>query len=252
MSALQLDLLKLLPPELVGDASDRTRGIRLTLRSSPTQTILLEHPDDELRSLEYVVVDLETTGGSSQRGHRITDFAAVRMRGTGEVLDEFSTLVNPLRPIPPFITALTRITPAMVADAPLFRDIMPRVRQILEGAVFVAHNAPFDHGFLGAELARWGVPLQGRTLCTVRLARKTVPEVRSRSLDSLSGFFDIANEARHRAFGDARATAVVLRRLLERLDEHEVRRWHELEAFLRRRARRKRKRTASPQPMEAP
>jgi DNA polymerase-3 subunit epsilon len=248
---VQLDLLQLLPPELVGDASDRSRGIRIALRPAlPLRTVALAHPEDELRHLEYAVVDLETTGGSAYRGHRITEFAAVRMRGTGEVIDEFSTLVNPLRRIPAFITELTRITPDMVAHAPLFHEIVPRVRRILEGAVFVAHNAAFDHGFLGAELERVRVPLVGRTLCTVRLARRTVPELTSRSLDSLAYFFNVDNEARHRAWGDARATAVILGRLLERLEEHEVRRWHELEKFLRRRPRRRRKRVASPQPVE--
>ena len=253
MRALQLDLLQLLPPELVGDASDRSRGIRISLRpgaGTAGWTTVPEHPEDELRDLEYVVVDLETTGGSAYRGHRITEFAAVRMRATGEVVDEFSTLVNPLRRIPPIITALTRITPAMVADAPRFPEIVPRVRRILEGAVFVAHNATFDHGFLSAELAQLGLPLPGRTLCTVRLARRTVPELSSRSLDSLAYFFNIDNEARHRAWGDARATAVLLRRLLERLEDHEVRCWHELEKFLRRRPRRKRKRIANPHSME--
>ncbi|HSJ14049.1 MAG TPA: exonuclease domain-containing protein [Longimicrobiales bacterium] len=251
MSAVQLDLLQLLPPELVGDASDRSRGIRVSLRAAPApRTVLLEHPDDELRRLEYVVVDLETTGGSAYRGHRITEFAAVRMRGNGEVIDEFSTLVNPLRRIPPFITALTRITSEMVAGAPLFHEIVPQVRRILEGAVFVAHNAGFDHRFLSAELSRLRVPLLGRKLCTVRLARRTVPEIGSRSLDSLAYFFNIENPARHRAFGDARATAVLLGRLLDRLEDQEVRRWHELETLLRRRPRRRRKRVASPQPMD--
>jgi DNA polymerase-3 subunit epsilon len=250
--SVQLDLLQLLPPELIGDASDRSRGIRIGLRpgSAAMRTIVLEDPEDELRRLEYVVVDLETTGGSAYRGHRITEFAAVRMTSDGVVIDEFSTLVNPLRRIPPFITALTRITPDMVADAPLFHEIVPQVRRILDGAVFVAHNAAFDHGFLSAELARLNQPLSGRKLCTVRLARRTVPELGHRSLDALAYFFSIDIEARHRAFGDARATAVLLARLLDRLEDHEVRRWHELEKFLRRRPRRKRKRIANPHSME--
>jgi DNA polymerase III epsilon subunit family exonuclease len=206
--------------------------------------------DAMIRSLEYVIVDVETTGGAPSRGHRITEVAAVRMRGDGEIVDEYETLVNPCRYISPFITQLTRITPAMAAAAPLFEDVAENVRSILDGAVFVAHNAAFDSRFIGMELARVGVPMYNRTLCTVRLARRTVTEVQSRSLDSLAYFFGVENQARHRAMGDARATALIFRKLLDRLDDHEVVRWTQLEAFLRRRVRRKRKRIASPQPME--
>jgi DNA polymerase III subunit epsilon len=178
-------------------------------------------------------------------GDRVTEIAAVRMCGDGAVLDEYRTLVNPERPIPCAISALTSITWDMVRSAPRFRDVAAEVARVLAGAVFVAHNASFDWRFVGAELGRSGRPLTGRTLCTVRLARKVVPEIRSRSLDSLSYFFDVHNEARHRAFGDARATAIIFRRLLERLDTQEVTRWQELELLLLRRAQR-RKRQANP------
>lgn len=246
-------LLQRLPAELVGDASRcAEQGIRLTLRRPPPAELPVppERPEDPLRSLEYVVVDVETTGGSPERGHRITEFAAVRLSGAGEVLDEYSTLLNPQRPIPGYITALTRITQAMVADAPVFAEVAPRVRRLLHGAVFVAHNASFDHRFMRMELQRTGYALAGRTLCTVRLARRTVPEVSSRSLDALSYFFGLENEARHRAFGDARVTATLLGRLLARAEEHEVTCWQELERLLRRRARKKRRRRASPHSME--
>ncbi|MGD8277259.1 MAG: 3'-5' exonuclease [Gemmatimonadota bacterium] len=206
-------------------------------------------PDDGLRSLEYVVVDVETTGGSARRGHRITEFAAVRMRGDGRWLGEYSTLVNPERHIPGFVSRLTRITDAMTARAPLFADVSDRIREILSGAVFVAHNASFDWRFVSTELD-WAVhePLRGRVLCTVRLARKVVPEVRRRSLDSLCHYFGFENEARHRAFGDARVTARILARLLDRLDDMQIERWHQLDALLARRAPR-RKRRASPEPV---
>lgn len=253
MRAVQLDLLQRLPPELVGDVTDRARqGIRLTLRRPPIVEPVpdVERPEDALRGLDYVVVDLETTGGSPRQGHRITEFAAVRMRGTGEVVEEYSTLLNPQRAIPPMITQLTRITPAMVADAPLFADVALRVRRILQGAVFVAHNAAFDRRFLEVELQRLGYGLTGRTLCTVRLARRTVPEVTHRSLDALSYFFDLENEARHRAYGDARVTARLLRRLLERAEEREVTCWGELERLLRRGPRKRRRRRANPHSME--
>lgn len=266
-----------LPRQLIVETKDRsTRGIRISLpprRGQPTHWPLTAGalragrtpprrygegwalPDtegdegDELAALEYVVVDVETTGGSAGYGDRITEFAAVRLDGHGRPVDEFSTLLNPDRPIPPFISRMTRITSRMVARAPRFFDIADDVRRILNGAIFVAHNASFDWRFVSSEL-NWavGIPLRGRLLCTVRLARKVVPEVRSRSLDSLQYFFGVENEARHRAFGDARATARIFRRMLERLDEREITRWGELETLLSRRAPR-RKRRASPGPV---
>ena len=175
----------------------------------------------------------------------------MRVRGDGSIVDEYRTLVNPERPIPSYITALTNITWEMVRDAPRFADVASEVARVLGGAVFVAHNAPFDWRFVGAELNRAGVPLSGRTLCTVRMARKLVPELRSRSLDSLIYFFNIPIEARHRAYGDARATAELFRLLLDRLDTMEVTNWNELQQLLARRAKR-RKRQANPHSISEP
>jgi DNA polymerase III epsilon subunit family exonuclease len=207
-------------------------------------------PGDDIRSLDYAIVDLETTGGSAWQGHRVTEVCAIRIRGDGRFVEEYTTLVNPDRSIPPFITRLTRITPAMTASAPRFREVAEDVRRIVSGAVFVAHNAPFDWRFLSTELEWAGAgPLRGRVLCTVRLARRLVPEVSRRSLDALSWYFGIENVARHRAFGDARATTEIFRRLLDRLDEMEIRRWKDVEALISRRAPR-RKRRASPEPVK--
>jgi DNA polymerase-3 subunit epsilon len=172
----------------------------------------------------------------------------VRLDGNGRLLDEYSSLVNPERSIPPYITRLTRITPAMIERAPRFDEVATEVRRMLADAVFVAHNASFDWRFLSTEL-QWvrQEPLCGRVICTVRLARKVVPEMPRRSLDSLSDYFGIENVARHRAFGDARATAEMFALLLGRLDEMRISQWHELETLLSRRAAR-RKRRASPEP----
>ncbi len=251
--------LSFLPPELLVDASERaTAGIRIALpqRQQPAAPVYgtplptPHSPDDELRRLEYVIVDVETTGGGYLSGHRVTEIAAIRVNGRGEVLDEFESLVNPDRPIPAFVTAITNISYDMVKHAPRFWEIAPRVRALLDGAVFVAHNAQFDWNFVTEELRRASAPVLGaRTLCTVRLARKVVPEIRSRSLDALQYFFNVDNHARHRAYGDALATTAIFRRLLDRLEEREVQHWHALETFLKKRAKRK-KRKASPQPME--
>ncbi len=203
--------------------------------------------DPPLDALEYVVVDVETTGGAPRQGHRVTEIAALVTGADGRVREELRTLVNPERPIPPFVTRLTNITHAMVADAPRFSEIAGDVRRILEGRVFVAHNARFDWTFVTREL-EWatGRPaVATRTLCTLRLARKLVPELRRRSLDSLSFHYGIEIEGRHRAYGDAAATVAILSRLLRSAEEQAVYSWQGLETLLTRPAPRRR-RTAMP------
>ena len=108
-------------------------------------------PGTALRDLAYAVVDVETTGGGPHRGHRITEIAVVHV-DHGEVTGDFSTLINPGRSIPPFVRSITGISPAMVEGAPFFEHVADRVAELLEGRVFVAHNARFDRGFVRAEL----------------------------------------------------------------------------------------------------
>ncbi len=168
-----------------------------------------------LTTLSYAVVDVETTGGSPWTGHRVTEIAAVIVRG-GRVADTFETLVNPERPIPAFITRLTHITPSMVRDKPPFGAIAPRVAEFLRGHVFVAHNAAFDRRFVEMEVQRAGHYWTGdRVLCTVRLARRLVPHLRRRSLDHLAHHYGVRITDRHRAMGDAMATALCFIRLLD-------------------------------------
>ncbi|HEX6611385.1 MAG TPA: 3'-5' exonuclease, partial [Hyphomicrobiaceae bacterium] len=128
-------------------------------------------PPVPLSTLEYVVVDVETTGGGVNRGHRITEIAIVRVDARGKPTHEYATLVNPGRSIPYEISKLTNISQDMVRTAPRFEDIAQDVRALLTGRVFVAHNAGFDWGYIHGELVRTtGRPLLGRRLCTVRLA----------------------------------------------------------------------------------
>ena len=177
-----------------------------------------EAPGPPLRRLTFAVVDVETTGGSFQRGHRVTEVAIVEVRD-GEVGTSFQSLVNPGRPIPPRIQGLTGITDAMVAGAPSFEAIAPHVAHRLEGRVFVAHNASFDWGFLDQELVRAsGTGLSQPRLCTVRMGRRLVPGLRSYALDPLTRHFAIDIHARHRAHGDALATARLLLHLLSRAE----------------------------------
>lgn len=208
--------------------------------------------DPTLDGLEYVVVDCETTGGSPGRGHRVTEIAAIRVNRQGTVLDELESLVNPVRPIPRTVSRLTNITEDMVRDAPLFVELAPRLQRIMAGAVFVAHNAPFDLRFVEMEMKRgdYGGP-KGRVLCTARLARKMMPEMRSRSLDALVYYYGLVCEPRHRAYPDARATVDILVRLLDRAEEQGLGTWSALDTALHTRKKRK-KRSALPQSMEYP
>jgi DNA polymerase-3 subunit epsilon len=151
------------------------------------------------------------------------------------VTNVFETLVNPERSIPPFITRLTNISYEMVREKSPFRDVCAEVLSALEGNVFVAHNANFDWRFVSAEVARsTGRELTGRRLCTVRLARRLLPQLRSRSLDWVARHYNVEIPAgmRHRAAGDALATAHCLLRLLDDARDHGCERWSELEHFL--------------------
>ncbi len=156
----------------------------------------------------YVVVDVETTGGRGER-HRVTEIGAVKVQN-GEIVDRFQTLLNPQRPIPTGIIRLTGITPAMVANAPLFADISAAFELFLQGAIFVAHNVDFDYRFIAQEFKRIGKPFRYPKLCTCASMRKLFPGYKSYSLASLCENFGIALKHHHRALCDAEAAAELL------------------------------------------
>ena len=155
------------------------------------------------------IVDVETTG-AHPAWDRVTEIAVVEVQ-EGEVVSEWSTLVNPGTSIPPAIQALTGITNGMVADAPTFEDLAPNLFERLEGRVFVAHNARFDYGFLRHEFERAGLRFQAKTLCTVKLSRRLYPQYARHNLDSLIDRHQLQCTARHRALGDAQAVWQFLR-----------------------------------------
>ena len=200
-----------------------------------------------LEECAFAVVDVETTGMRPGGGDRVTEVAVVVVHG-GRREVVFDSLVNPGRPIPRAICAITNITDEMVRYAPSFADVADQVMAALAGRVFVAHNARFDWGFLCAEVRRArDLALDGPRLCTVRLARRLVTEVRSCGLDNLSHHFGFENMARHRAAGDALVTAELLGHLLDRARERGLRTLQELDALQSAtRAARRRKRSASP------
>jgi DNA polymerase-3 subunit epsilon len=162
----------------------------------------------------YAIVDIETTGGYAAN-HRITEIAIYIHDGV-QLIREFSTLVNPGRNIPYYITGLTGISTEMVLDAPTFDEIAHELYSLLEGKIFVAHNAHFDYSFLKKEFESAGINWQARKLCTVRLSRKIIPGLRSYSLGSLSESLGITITNRHRAGGDASATVRIFDQLLRR------------------------------------
>ena len=170
--------------------------------------------------MEYAIVDIETTGGNAG-GSRITEIAIIIHDGTG-VTDRFETLVNPEKEIPLPIFALTGINNEMVRDAPVFDGIAEKVQQLLTDRVFVAHNVNFDYSFVRHQLEEAGFKWTARKLCTVRAARKIKPGLHSYSLGNLCRSLDIPLKNKHRAGGDATATALLFSRLLEWDSEGEI------------------------------
>jgi DNA polymerase III subunit epsilon len=185
-----------------------------------------------LAELEFAVVDLETTGWSPEAA-AITEIGAVRVRG-GRRQGEFASLVNPGTPVPPSIENLTGITDWMLAAAPTVTSVLPGLLNFAEGCVLVAHNAPFDLGFLLAACGDCGLTWPGFTvLDTVTLARQLMDpdEVPDCKLGTLAGFFGARTAPCHRALADARATADVLGWLIRRLTHRGMRTLNELRAW---------------------
>jgi DNA polymerase III subunit epsilon len=191
-----------------------------------------ERPFRELRELTFVVVDLETTGGSPASCD-ITEIGAVKVRG-GMVLGEFQTLVRPPGAIPPFISVLTGITDSMVASSPRPSAVLPAFLEFAHGCVLVAHNAPFDIGFLRTGCEQLGLAWPGfETVDTALLARRilTRDETPNCKLATLATFFRAAEPPCHRALADARATVDVLHGLFERLGPLGITTMDELRTF---------------------
>ena len=170
--------------------------------------------------MRFAVVDIETTGGFPQQ-HGITEIAIVLMDGK-EIEGKFSTLVNPHQPIPPFIANMTGISDAMVAKAPSFETVAEKIYQLLQGRVFVAHNVNFDFSFVKHHLQTAGFHLQSPKLCTIRTSRKVFPGFKKYGLGNLTRELGIRIEDRHRAGGDAVATAQDLQLILEKDGMHVI------------------------------
>jgi DNA polymerase-3 subunit epsilon len=162
----------------------------------------------------YAIVDIETTG-SHAHNNGITEIAIVLHNGK-EVEGRYETLVNPGFPIPKYVAALTGISNQMVEDAPPFSSVAYQVYNLLKGRIFVAHNVNFDHSFIKYHLQQAGYEWHTQKLCTLRLSRHAFPWLRKYGLEYLCQQFNILNEKRHRASGDAEATTILFDMILQK------------------------------------
>lgn len=169
---------------------------------------------------KFSIVDIETTGGS-RNGNKITEIAIINLDGD-QVVEEFSTLINPERSIPINITYLTGITNQMVETAPKFFEVAKKIVEMTEGRIFVAHNVFFDYNFIKHEFAELGFQFKREKLCTVRLARKYLPGHTSYSLGNICEDLGINIDGRHRALGDAKATSILFNNIISNLDESDL------------------------------
>lgn len=162
----------------------------------------------------YTIIDIETTGTGAKTG-KITEIALFVHNGT-EVVDSFSTLINPECHIPFFITKLTGIDDNMVKDAPRFYEVAKKIIELTAGNIFVAHNVGFDYKFIQEEFARLGYDFKRKTMCTVKLGRKYLPGHASYSLGKICSDLNIVIDGRHRAAGDALATVKLFELILKK------------------------------------
>jgi DNA polymerase-3 subunit epsilon len=187
--------------------------------------------DRPLNETTFVVTDIETTG--SIRGKdRIIEIAALKIRN-GTVLDRFETLVNPHRIISKQITRLTHITNASVIDSPTIEEVLPAFVEFVDNGVFVAHNSLFDFCFINAEIRRLNTKgFKNQTdICTYRIAKRLLPDVKARGINGLSLYFDYPMKDRHRAMPDVQATYFFLNKFLELLRLEDIKTLHSLIEF---------------------
>jgi DNA polymerase-3 subunit epsilon len=169
---------------------------------------------------ELAIVDIETTGLTARR-HRVIEVAVLKVKD-GELVETYSTLIDPEVPISPFIEELTGITDKELRYAPTFGAIRRELFRLLDGALFVAHNATFDYGFLKEEFRRVEMDFSANCLCTVRLSRRLFPDHRGHSLDAVMGRFGLTCADRHRAMGDAMVVWDFLKCLETRVQDEDL------------------------------
>ncbi len=190
-----------------------------------------EIENQRLSEIDFVVVDVEAVSGRSIPT-RIIEIGACRVQ-RGQITGEFEVLLNPDQPVPRFISLLTGITDEMLIDAPRFADVAEKWLEFAGDSVIAAHNSDFDLTLLNQEIARVfpGCRMRNADVCTVKLARRVAPYLDNHHLDALAEHFGFEIKQRHRAAGDAQATAHILLRLLDELEIHGVRTLKESRKF---------------------
>ncbi len=197
-------VLKISRPEpqfaklLVSDLIEIDPRLKFTDEAT-VELVSLDFESRNLHETDFVVFDLETTGAKVPPC-RVTEIGAFRISG-GTIVDEFQTLLNPLMPIPAFISELTGISDEMVKNAPQFYEVAAEFLEFVGDAVLVAHNAPFDMRFINYEIGKVfdGYRLGNPHLCTVQLSRKLLPQIDNHRLHTVADYYSIIIENRHRA-----------------------------------------------------
>jgi DNA polymerase-3 subunit alpha (Gram-positive type) len=177
----------------------------------------------------YVVLDIETTG-LSKHVNKITEIAALRVENF-QVVKRFETLVNPQTPIPSFITSLTGISDSMVRDAPIIEEVIPKFTKFVQDSPFVAHCATFDYGFIKHNAQLLSLDITNPKICTRKLSRRLVPELRNYKLSNLCEHFQIINNSAHRAMGDVEATHKIFSKLLDLMKKQGIEKREQVLSF---------------------
>jgi len=195
---------------------------------APLEMLVEDRPISEI---EFVITDLETTG-SIKGKDRIIEIAALKVKN-GQVIDKFESLVNPQKKISWQIVKLTKINNETVANAPMIEEVLPQFTQFAENGIFVAHNSLFDYAFIMSELERLNLNMLNPQIeiCTFRLARKLLPNVRALGISGLCIYFDYEMENRHRAMSDVLATKFFLDRFLQQLEKMDIKTLYQLLEF---------------------
>lgn len=179
--------------------------------------------------MQYVVLDIETTGLSSSY-HKITEIAAVKVND-GKIKERYEQLVHPAVKIPSFITRLTGIDDEMVKDAPPIEEALPQFLKFTGRNVIVAHNATFDHGFISKNAAKLDLPFVNRPLCTRKLSTRLLPDLPSKRLGAICEHLNIAHPNAHRAMPDVLATHEIFHHLHSLLKQHGIKKMEDVLTF---------------------
>ena len=218
--------------KILGEMLEDNRFINQSKYHWTTAPLPNINTDIPIEEANFIITDIETTGPAKGKD-RIIDLAAIKLRG-GKIVDEFETLINPEFPIPSIITHITGIKNSMVANSPQIETELPKFLTFLGNNIFVAHNLSFDYFFIAHEAYRLGLKMPScLSLCTLRCARKLLPNVKSRGLNGLSEYYQYEIKNRHRAMQDVLATRYFFEIFIKDLFKKKIETLNQLIAFQR-------------------